>query len=60
MDPPIGVYIDGTFFGGPEVLQTILATHVRSVRRLSMSQTSVGIDRHHSDGIIEVRLRHDE
>lgn len=56
-DPPIGVYINGSFAGGTEVLQSILATDVLTVRRLSASAMPVSIARHHSDGIVDIRLR---
>ena len=56
-EPPIGIYINGNFAGGVEVLESILATDVITVRRLTASAMPVTIARHHSDGILDIRLR---
>ena len=52
----IGVYVNGTFAGGIETLQTISARDVASVRRLRGVDASNRFAGRFRDGVIEVQL----
>ena len=56
-DAAIGVYINGSFSGGVEALQTLRATDVLSVRRLSPAEAASRMARRHSNGALLVTLR---
>lgn len=53
----IGVYSQGTFIGGQEVLRTMLAREVLAVYRLSLSEEFARYGRAHDGGAVEIIWR---
>ena len=59
-DDPIAVYINGSFSGSLEVLQSIQAYDVLTVSRMSASEAAIRFGPRHSGGALLVTLvRHD-
>lgn len=53
----IAIYMDGTRMGGPEVLRTIMAQNVESVRYLSPGEATTRFGTGHVHGAIVVAMR---
>ena len=56
-DAPVGVYAGRAYLGEGGVLNTVLATDVESVRRLTAAEAFAAFGRHHPAGAVEIRWR---